>query len=166
MPADEGVCEMGSRAGWVCPCHSRVRVWLQEVPRLCWLHQGPSTGPAPGSRATIKTRNGSTASVSGGSHSHSHESLLFTTQPRSQTAGFRGGPPPAPAAPAPRLPLEAAAVPLKCQLQWPRLSLFLAFQSQYHSKPRAHGRNYSYYSVKGGLHELGCSREGCVPPWE
>lgn len=30
----------------------------------------------------------------------------------------------------------------------------------------AHGRNYSYYSVKGGLHELGCSREGCVPPWE
>lgn len=49
---------------------------------------------------------------------------------------------------------------LKCQLQRPRLSQLLAFWSQYHSKPRSRGRNYSHYPTEGGLRDLAAPERG------
>lgn len=53
---------------------------------------------------------------------------------------------------------------LKCQLQRPRLSELLAFQSQYHSKPRSRGRNYSHYTTEGGLCDLAAPERGVSLP--
>lgn len=86
------------------------------------------------------------------------------TQPQSHTAGFRGG--------APQPPLPSTLTPfggvepvlLKCQLQRPRLSQLLAFWSQYHSKPRSRGRNYSHYPTEGGLRDLAAPERGVSLP--
>lgn len=68
---------------------------------------------------------------------------------------------PLPSTPA---PFGGGACVLKCQLQRPRLSQLLAFWSQYHSKPRSRGRNYSHYTTEGGLRDLAALERGVSLP--